>query len=82
MNKLSGDNLLRFEDVERQVRARDREIGNKFTKDLQNMDIRGARHYIGDKLTRVAAPHKLLDPKSGPLIAVRLNIVSRKTLGG
>lgn len=82
MNKLTGDNLLKLEDIERQIQARDREIDNKFTKDLQITAIRGARNYIGDKLIRVAPLHKLLDSKNGPLIAVRLNIVSRKTLGG
>jgi uncharacterized protein len=73
---------LNLNEIERQIRARDREIENTFTKDLQITAIRGARNYIGDKLIRVAPPHKLLDPKNGPLIAVRLNIVSRKTLGG
>lgn len=82
MNKLTGDNLLNFTDIERQIKARDREIDNKFTKDLQITAMRGARHYIGDKFIRVAAPHRMLDPKNGPLIAVRLHIVSRKTLGG
>ncbi|MGR3763098.1 FAD-binding dehydrogenase [Rossellomorea sp. NS-SX7] len=82
MNKLAGENLLDFSEVKRQIEARDREIDNKFTKDLQITAMRGARHYIGDKLIRVAPPHKILDPKNGPLIAVRLNIVSRKTLGG
>lgn len=82
MNKLTGDNLLNFGDIERQILARDREIDNKFTKDMQITAMRGARNYLGDKLIRVAPPHKILDPKMGPLIAVRLNIVSRKTLGG
>ncbi|MFJ7727617.1 FAD-binding dehydrogenase [Neobacillus sp. NPDC097160] len=82
MNKLTGENLLSFEEIERQILARDREIDNKFTKDLQITAMRGARNYLGDKLIRVAPPHKILDPKMGPLIAVRLNIVSRKTLGG
>lgn len=82
MNKLTGENLLNLEDIERQITARDREMDNKFTKDLQITAIRGARNYLGDKLIRVASPHKILDPKNGPLIAVRLNIVSRKTLGG
>ncbi|KQL21604.1 FAD-binding dehydrogenase [Cytobacillus solani] len=82
MNKLTDENLLDFAEIERQIKARDREIDNKFTKDLQITALRGARQYIGDKLIRVAAPHKILDPKNGPLIAVRLNIVSRKTLGG
>lgn len=82
MNKLTGENLLDFTTIERQIKARDREMDNKFTKDLQITAIRGARNYLGDKLIRVAPPHKMLDSKNGPLIAVRLNIVSRKTLGG
>jgi uncharacterized protein len=82
MNKLTGDQLLKLDHIERQILARDREIENKFTKDLQITAMRGARNYLGDKLIRVAPPHKILDPKMGPLIAVRLNIVSRKTLGG
>ncbi len=82
MNRLTGEGLLLFEEIERQVLARDREMDNAFTKDLQITALRGARQYKGDKFIRVARPHKLLDPKSGPLIAVRLHIVSRKTLGG
>ncbi|MDR0268635.1 FAD-binding dehydrogenase [Paenibacillus sp.] len=82
MNKLTGDHLLQYEEIERQIIARDREMENKFTKDLQITALRGARNYIGDKLIRVAAPHKFLDIKNGPLIAVRLNILTRKTLGG
>ena len=82
MNNLTDEKLLNLADIERQIKARDREIDNKFTKDLQITALRGARQYIGDKLIRVAAPHKILYPKNGPLIAVRLNIVSRKTLGG
>ena len=64
------------------MEARDREIGNPFSKDSQITAIRGARNYLGDKLMRTACPHRLLDPKAGPLIAVRLNILTRKTLGG
>jgi uncharacterized protein len=85
MNKLAaaaGGPPLDLADIERQVVARDREILNAFTKDLQVTAIRGARAYRGDKLVRVATPHRLLDPKAGPLIAVRLNILTRKTLGG
>jgi uncharacterized protein len=57
-------------------------VVNKFTKDSQITAIRGAREFLGDKLGRVVAPHPLLDPKAGPLIAVKLHIVTRKTLGG
>ncbi|MDN3019864.1 FAD-binding dehydrogenase [Paenibacillus sp. BSR1-1] len=82
MNKLTGDKLLELAEIERQIKARDRELDNTFSKDLQITAIRGARNYLGDKLIRVATPHKILDPKNGPLIAVRLHILSRKTLGG
>jgi predicted oxidoreductase len=82
MNKLTAEPLIDLADLERQIIARDREIDNPFTKDLQVMAIRNARRYRGDRLARTAAPHKILDPKAGPLIAVRLNILTRKTLGG
>ncbi|MGM8216266.1 FAD-binding dehydrogenase [Bacillaceae bacterium W0354] len=82
MNELVGQPLLDVEHVRRQIEARDREIDNKFTKDLQVTALRGSRFYRGDKLIRTAKPHKILDSKNGPLIAVRLNIISRKTLGG
>jgi uncharacterized protein len=82
MNKLTAEPLIDLADLERQIAARDREIDNPFTKDLQVMAIRNARRFRGDRLARTAAPHKILDPKAGPLIAVRLNILTRKTLGG
>jgi predicted oxidoreductase len=82
MNKLVGDDLLTVETVEREIRARDRQIENPFCKDMQVMAIRSARSYVGDELIRTAPPHKILDPDAGPLIAVRLNILTRKTLGG
>lgn len=82
MNKLVGSDLLDFMNIKEQIIARDRELDNPFTKDAQINAILGARKYIGDKLIRVAKPHKLLDPSCGPLIAVRLNILTRKTLGG
>jgi predicted oxidoreductase len=82
MNRLTGDNLIDTSALEREIAARDREIDNAFTKDAQVTAIRGARNYLGDKLIRVARPHRLLDPANGPLIAVRLWILTRKTLGG
>jgi uncharacterized protein len=68
--------------LRRQIEARDRQIDNRYTKDIQVAFIRQHRAYRGDRLVRVASPHKILDPKNGPLIAVRLNILTRKTLGG
>ncbi|MFE3140240.1 FAD-binding dehydrogenase [Streptomyces scopuliridis] len=82
MNALTGEGLIDEDGLRREITARDREIANPFTKDLQVMAVRGARKYLGDKLIRTAAPHRLLDPKAGPLIAVRLNILTRKSLGG
>ncbi len=82
MNRVTGAELVDLTTVEREVRARDRELDNPFTKDAQVTALRGARAYLGDRLIRVAAPHKLLDPDAGPLIAVRLSILTRKTLGG
>ena len=82
MQQVAGDGVLDADTVTREVVARDREMVNKFTKDLQVMTIHGARAYRGDKLVRVSAPHQILDPKAGPLIAVRLHILTRKTLGG
>ena len=82
MNALTGDGLIDAGDLEREIKARDREIANPYTKDLQITAIHGARRYIPDRLSRVAKPHRLLDPGAGPLIAVRLWILTRKTLGG
>jgi hypothetical protein len=82
MNALSGDNLLKLDHLKSQIEARDREIDNPYVKDTQVMNIHNARRYIGDRLIRSAKPHRILDPAHGPLIAVKLNIVTRKTLGG
>jgi uncharacterized protein len=82
MNALTDTPLLEYGQVEREVVARDREMTNSFTKDAQVNAIHGARRYLGDRLARVATPHRLLDPKAGPLIATRLSILTRKSLGG
>jgi predicted oxidoreductase len=82
MNKVTDEPLLDAETVRREILARDREMDNDYTKDAQITAMRQARAYFPDKISRVAAPHKLTDPKAGPMIAVRLNILTRKTLGG
>ena len=82
MNALAGGSLIDYDRLHMQIAARDRELDNPFCKDAQVTAIRGARNYRGDKLIRTAPPHKILDPKMGPLIAVRLHVVTRKTLGG
>ena len=82
MNAVTDAPLLDPDTVEREVLSRDREMDNVYTKDMQVMALRQARTYLADRFTRVAGPHKLTDPKAGPMIAVRLNILTRKTLGG
>lgn len=82
MNALAGNDLLDYGRLHAQIAARDREIDNPFSKDVQVTAIHGARKYLGDRLVRTARPHKILDPANGPLIAVRLNVLTRKTLGG
>ncbi|MGW0035351.1 FAD-binding dehydrogenase [Gordonia sp. NPDC003376] len=82
MNGIARGPQLDLRKIERVVSARDAQVANKYSKDAQMMAITNARRYLGDKVVRVAKPHRLLDPEHGPLIAVRLNILTRKTLGG
>ncbi|WP_194823578.1 FAD-binding dehydrogenase [Micromonospora sp. S-DT3-3-22] len=85
MNKLAAETdgpQLDATELTRLVEARDREIAHPFGKDAQLAAIRGARRYRGDRLIRVATPHRLLDPAAGPLIAVQLHVLTRKSLGG
>lgn len=82
MNGLAGQPLLDAAGVRRQIEARDLQMANPYSKDSQVQGIRNARRYLGDRLGRVAAPHRLLDPAAGPLIGVRMHVLTRKTLGG
>jgi predicted oxidoreductase len=82
MNGIARGPQLDVDDLERQIVTRDRELDNRYSKDVQVMVINNARRYPGDRAGRAVKPHRILDPEHGPLIAVRLNILSRKTLGG
>jgi len=82
MRALPGGDALDPDRVRTEVEARDREMVNDFTKDAQIAMLRSARSYRGDRLIRTAAPHRILDPKAGPLIAVKLHVLTRKSLGG
>lgn len=82
MNELGRGGHIDLAELERTISARDTQVENGYSKDAQIMAIHNARNYLGDKVVRVAKPHRILDPESGPLIAVRLNILTRKTLGG
>ncbi|MEO1733386.1 MAG: FAD-binding dehydrogenase, partial [Pseudomonadota bacterium] len=81
MHQLDGG-LVNAARLEAQIKARDAQIDNPFSKDAQVMAIHAARNYRGDRLIRTATPHKFLDPANGPLIAVKLHVLTRKTLGG
>lgn len=82
MNAITSDTPLDPARIRAQIVARDREMDNRFTKDAQITAIHGARNYRGDRLIRTAKPHKILDTAAAPLIAVRLNVLTRKSLGG
>jgi uncharacterized protein len=82
MNALTAEPLLDYDAINELMLARDRELNNPYGKDLQIAAIRAARKYLPDRISRIAAPHKILDPDNGPLIAVKLHILTRKTLGG
>jgi hypothetical protein len=82
MQALPGGEVLDADHVRFEIEARDREIDNDFTKDAQIAMLRSARAFRGDRLIRTASPHRILDPKSGPLIAVKLHVLTRKSLGG
>ena len=82
MNALTREARLDPVHLQSLIAARDEEIGNPASSDPQVHGIYAARKYWGDRLIRVATPHRLLDPSAGPLIAVRLHILTRKTLGG
>ena len=82
MNKLTDEPLLDPAAIRTQIEARDRQMANPFAKDAQVQGIRNSRRYVGDRITRTAAPHRVLDPAAGPLIGVKLHVLTRKTLGG
>ena len=82
MQALPGGEALDPERVRFEIEARDREIDNDFTKDAQIAMLRSARAFRGDRLIRTASPHRILARESGPLIAVKLHVLTRKSLGG
>ncbi len=82
MNGLTDEPLLDPARIRAQIQSRDLQVDNSFCKDVQVQGIRNARASLSDRLGRVAAPHRILDPAAGPLIGVRLHILTRKTLGG
>ncbi|GAB2486998.1 FAD-binding dehydrogenase [Promicromonospora xylanilytica] len=64
------------------ITARDAQVATGLGKDPQVVATAAARHFIVDKAIRVAPPRSLTHPEDGPLLAVRLSVLTRKTLGG
>ncbi|NDL58265.1 FAD-binding dehydrogenase [Phytoactinopolyspora mesophila] len=82
MNERTDEPLIEAGVLEREIAGRDGQFRAGLGKDAQLAAIRAARRYVGDRLVRVVPPHALLDPDAGPLVAVKLSILTRKTLGG
>jgi len=73
---------LQYEKIKKIIEERDNQVSHPYSKDNQIMLIQNALKYLGDRMSRCAKLHRILDPAHGPLIAVRMNILTRKTLGG
>ncbi|MEV0062246.1 FAD-binding dehydrogenase [Nocardia sp. NPDC050718] len=82
MNALTERPLLDPDRLREQIVARDLQVDNAFSKDAQIQGIHNSRRYLGDRITRTTAPHRILDPAAGPLIGVKLHVLTRKSLGG
>jgi predicted oxidoreductase len=91
MNQLVGEHLVDGESLQQLIEARDLQVRSGLGKDPQIVATAAARRFVGDRMMRVVTPHELLDPKDpgvgragsgGPLIAIRLHVLTRKTLGG
>jgi predicted oxidoreductase len=82
MNSMTDTRPIEFARIEDAVRVYDEQVMNPDATDAQILAVRAARHYIGDRLIRVAKPRPILDPRAGPLIAVKLHVLTRKSLGG
>ncbi len=82
MNGLTEEPLLDVDIIRAQIESRDLQVANPYSKDAQIQGIRNSRRYFGDRIGRTVPPHRILDPEAGPLIGVKLHVLTRKTLGG
>jgi len=83
MNTLNHDNLVCFDTVQKEVAEYDEMIrrGPALWNDDQLRRIQHARAWRSDKM-RTCKPKPILDSKAGPLIAIKLRLITRKSLGG
>ena len=82
MNALTGSQDIDPAELARLIELRDAQVGSGLGKDPQVAAIHHARGYVVDRRMRVAPPRPLTTAKDGPLLAVRLQVLTRKTLGG
>jgi len=82
MNGLTDRPLLDAALIRAQIEDRDAQTANPYAKDAQVQGIHNSRRYRGDRWARTSMPHRVLDPTAGPLIGVKLHILTRKSLGG
>lgn len=83
MNQQSGTNTVNIDILKKDLQNYDDEIdrGKSYFNDEQLRRLVNFRLYRGDRI-RTSKFQKILDPKAGPLIAVKQFILSRKSLGG
>src|SRR5437763_13276530 len=83
MNELTGDQALDGELMQSEIRRYDDNLGRGKGQwnDDQIRRIAQYRNWRGDRL-RTSKFQQIADPKAGPLIAIRLQVMVRKSLGG
>lgn len=89
MNALVSSERISAEELHRVIVARDQQVAAGLGKDPQVVATRAARKFFSDRVMRVVPPHRLLAAdgsgkhgSGGKLIAARLHVLTRKTLGG
>ncbi len=83
MNEVTGETAIDPEVLAAEIGRYDESIarGKGLFNDDQLRRIAQLRNWRGDRL-RTCAFQPILDPKAGPLIAIRLQVMARKSLGG
>ncbi len=81
MNAVVGDDLVDEGELRRQVLAYDRQATG-LHNDAQLAAVATARRYLPDRLLRTTGNQQILDPAARPLIAIRMRVLTRKSLGG
>ncbi len=83
MNEVTGEAAIDAEVLAGEIGRYDANIarGRGLFNDDQLRRIAQLRNWRGDRL-RTSKFQRIVDPKAGPLIAIRLQVMARKSLGG